>query len=480
MSHKLIKSIAIVGNGVVAWAAAAAFAARLRGVAVTVVEKASVPPSLADLVGISTPSITDFHYDIRLDERQLMKAAAGCFRLGGRFSGWNAGLNPYFHCHGEHGETISGAAFHHHFSRLGASADDFADYSIASVMARSGRFVHPSADPNALLARFNYGLHVDPGAYATCLRSYAESLGVASRSGVDGVTLDSVNGCVNAVPLADGSSIKADLYVDTVGALADAISTDRTDWSFWLPASYLENRYTARLANLPLFEDVEAMSDGWLMRAVLREANVETRVSASQNGRGVNGAAAVSRTFSQGRRRDAWLKNVVSIGDAAVTLEPMEGLSLHIAFAHIDRIIASLPDRDFHPVELTDFNRQTADEADRLRDFVLLHYVLADRPEELWRDIKNTTLPSTLSDDLRLYGERGHLPVHDGESFPVDSWLSVLTGQGMAPRRIDPMAAEVPRQTVENRLRVMRENIVNIVSTLPSHGEYIQNYIETV
>ena len=479
MTCNRVTSIAIVGKGVVAWAAAAAFAARLQGVTVTVIEDDAGLPSLADLVGISSPSITDFHHDMRLDERRLMKSTDSIFRLGGRFSGWNGKEAPYFHCHGEHGESIAGAAFHHHFNRLRISPSDLADYSIASVMARSGRLVHPSADHDSLLAQFNYGLHVDPVAYAACLRAYAVALGVSAVRGPGIVNFESDTGRVKSTSLGDGTSLVADLFVDTLGFVANAIDPGRIDWSHWLQASHIEVRRRAQQTDLPLFEDVAAGSNGWRMKASLRGTIVETSVFMEQNSKAAGNASATKR-FKQGRRKDAWTKNVVAIGDAAVILEPVEGISLHLAFAHIDRIIASLPDTDFHPAELADFNRQTADEADRLRDFVLLRYLVANRPEDMWRDIKGTTAPGNLSDDLRLFEERGHLPIHDGESFPIDSWLSVLLGQGVRPRRIDPMAAEAALDDIKSRFRSMREAIGNVVRTLPSHRAYLNNYIETV
>src|SRR5207253_5245758 len=79
----------------------------------------------------------------------------------------------------------------------------------------------------------------------------------------------------------------------------------------------------------------------------------------------------------QGRWSQPWVRNCVAIGDAAVGVEPLEWTNLHLAHGAIDRIVAMMPDRDFSPVELWDYNRQAGAEADRVRDFLVVHYAVA-------------------------------------------------------------------------------------------------------
>ncbi len=460
-----------MGRGVVAWAAAAGFAARLRGVEVTVIEDVAAPPSLADLVGTATPSIVDFHHDLRIDERSLMRGVDSVFRLGTRFTGWNTGLPPYLHTYGEHGEVIAGASFHHHWLRLRAEAGGFEQYSPGSMLARAGRFVHPEDDGASPLAHFGYGLHLNPAQYAAWLRGYALHLGATACQGPGVPQLDPATGRVEALMLPDGRRIVADLYVDTGGALADAVDPRRTDWSHWLPASHLALARAPAPPDPLLAEEVEATPTGWRMRAPLRSANVEVTVS-------TEAVAEPCHRFAQGCRAAPWRGNVVALGDAALVLEPLEGTALHIAHAQIDRIVDTLPGTNFAQVETADYNRQTLEEATRLRDFLILHYVTADRPEPLWRDLAATEPPAALADDLRRFRARGHLALHDGESFAPDSWLSVLIGQGVFPRRVDPVADELPRAAALARLATIRQNIARAVAPLPTHREYLAHYLK--
>ena len=464
-----VRSVAVLGRGVVAWSAAAAFAARLKGVRVTVIEDPAAPPSLADLVGTATPSIDDFHDDIRVDERALLRGVDGVFRLGARFTGWTHGA-AYLHCHGEHGQVLAGAPFHQHWLRLGDEAGAFDGYSPACVLACAGRFAPPVADEASPLSRFGYGLTLNPAQYADWLRGYALHLGVACARGPGVATLDAETGRVRALALPGGGGIEADLYVDADGALADRVDARREDWSRWLPASRIAVARGPAPTEPSLVDEVTANATGWSMTIPLRAASTTLIVSAND--------IAGTHRFTQGRRTSPWAGNVVAIGDAALTLEPLDGLALHIAHAQVDRIVATLPDRDFAPGEIADYNRQAGDEADRLRDFLALRHALNDRPEPMWRDLAQTEPPASLAHDLRLFRARGYLPIHDGESFTPDSWLSVLIGQGVRPRRVDPVADELPRDIALARLNTMRGAIVRAAQTVPTHRQYLTRYLE--
>ncbi|MBV8973267.1 MAG: tryptophan 7-halogenase [Sphingomonadaceae bacterium] len=466
MSGRPIASIAVVGGGVAGWSAAAAFAARLKGVSVTVVADPAAPPALVDLIATAGPSITDFHHDLGLDERALLRRVDGVFRLGAAFAGW--GPAPYLHTHGEHGEVVAAAPFHHHWLRLDPQAGAFGDFSPASVLAAAGRFVHPSDDPASPLARFNYGLTLDPAAYAETLRRFAMVNGVAERAGPARPAIGG-DGRVAHLDLP-GGRLTADLYVDTTGVVADTVAPAWIDWSRWLPVAWLAVGEEPAAALPPSVETVTATATGW-------------RLTASLRGRGIVAEASTEplpggHRLRSGRRAAAWTGNVAAVGEAAVALEPLDGVALHLVQAHADRIVALLPDTDFAAVELADFNRQTAAEAERLRDLLALRYATSRRGEPLWRDLAATAPSDGLAHDLTLFRERGHLPLHDGESFAPDSWLAVLIGQGVRPRRVDPVAAGLPLAEAHRILARLRAAVTAAAATAPTHRDYLARFLE--
>jgi tryptophan halogenase len=166
--------------------------------------------------------------------------------------------------------------------------------------------------------------------------------------------------------------------------------------------------------------------------------------------------------------REFWVRNCVTIGDAAVAVEPLEWTNLHLVHSQVDRIMAMMPGADCAPVELAEFNRQCAAEADRVRDFVCLHYISARRSEPFWKDAASITPPPSLAHTLEQFAERGRLPFYEEETFARDSWLAVLFGQGFEPRRADPLADLVPPAQAAQALRAMRQAIERSPASLPT------------
>jgi tryptophan halogenase len=157
----------------------------------------------------------------------------------------------------------------------------------------------------------------------------------------------------------------------------------------------------------------------------------------------------------------------VAIGDAAVAVEPLEWTNLHLAHGAIDRIVALMPDQDFSPVELWDYNRQAGAEADRVRDFLVLHYAAAS-PQDF------AILPPSLGHTLQQFRERGRLPFYEEETFSRDSWLAVLLGQSVTPQRVDPLTDAVAPAQSEKAMEQTREAIRTFVDRLPKYSDFLQ------
>lgn len=152
------------------------------------------------------------------------------------------------------------------------------------------------------------------------------------------------------------------------------------------------------------------------------------------------------------------MRNCLAIGDAAVRVEPLEWANLHLAHSQIDRLVSMMPDKEFAPVELAEYNRQCNAEADRVRDFICMHYLTARRSEPFWKAASSVEPPPSLAHTLSLFAERGRLPYYEEETFARDSWLAVLLGQGFLPHRIDPLSESVTPEQVESALSARRQS----------------------
>jgi tryptophan halogenase len=82
------------------------------------------------------------------------------------------------------------------------------------------------------------------------------------------------------------------------------------------------------------------------------------------------------------------------------------------------------------------------------------------------------TPPRSLEHTLSLFKERGRLPYYQEETFSRDSWLTVLLGQGIRPRRIDPLADIVSRDEAAQAFAAMRQSLKSF--TLPSRPDLLE------
>jgi tryptophan halogenase len=490
MGAQPIRSVVIAGGGIVGWSAACALKRQLPMLDVAVA--ASEPPAnaLADRMVPTLPSIVEFHRDLGLTEADTVVRANSGLRLGTRFGGWSADGADYVHAYGQYGRQIGPSAFHQHWLRTAGEADAFDSYSAAAAVGGAGRFAHPRDASEPLLPPFAHGLHIDPARYREMMRAYALHLGVAERTGeVADVRLRGEDGFVQALVLGNGEQVEGDLFVDATGPAATVrsrLDKRREDWSKWLPADRILFADGAPSAEPQPLDRCVAVEAGWRweVRSPARISHglvySSRYLSDSKAARLLHEAAGFEppgdpATIDAGRLVEPWVRNCVAIGDAAVSVEPLEWTNLHLAHSAIDRLVAMLPDRDCSAVELSDYNRQCVAEADRVRDFLILHYAVAQRPRHgIWCDAAAVEPPASLAHMLTQFRERGRLPFYEEETFARDSWAAILLGQGVIPRRIDPLIDAVPEEETRDAMAKLRRSIDALVQAAPPLPQYLQ------
>jgi tryptophan halogenase len=289
------------------------------------------------------------------------------------------------------------------------------------------------------------------------------------------------------VVLLDGSSCGADLFVDCTGPqaiLRGAIDEERDDWSGHLMCDRVLLAEGPSPAEPLPYDSITATPAGWRWSAATATHGVHGICYASAfcddasaaHQLGVASGAEVSGpavTIAAGTRRAPWRGNCVAVGEAATAIEPLEWSNLHLAHSAIDRIIAMMPGSECAPVELAEFNRQSYAEAIRVRDFVQLHYAAASRGEPFWRGAAAAALPPSLAHSLTLFEERGRLPVYEEETFARDSWVAILFGQGILPRRTDPLAERLPSTEVARMIADLHGAIEAAVPDFPIYADYL-------
>jgi tryptophan halogenase len=492
-----VRRVVIVGGGTAGWMTAAAMA-RLTdaGMSVTLVESEEI-----GTVGVgeaTIPSILDFNRWIGIDEDAFVRATGATFKLGIEFVDWAHRSDRYLHPFGALGRDVQGVKFHQLWLRqsrlegLDADVGALDEYCLSAVAARLGRFTRPNANPAAVLSSLAYAFHFDASLYARFLRGIAEERGVLRQEGrIERVDLDPESGFVRAVVLADGLRIEGDLFVDCSGfrslLLGDALGVSYVSWQHWLPCDRAVAVPSASVGPLLPYTRASAEAAGWRWRIPLqhRVGNGHVYASAFTSDEaatravlaGLDGPALAEPRqlrFTAGVRERLWERNCVAIGLSGGFLEPLESTSIHLIQSGIARLMALFPGSVFAPAERNEYNRLLRTEYEQVRDFIILHYHATERDDsDFWNHCRTMTAPTTLSDKIALWRERGRVIRDQGGLFTEDSWIAVLMGQVASPASHDPLAAALPIDETGHFLRHLRGVIGQTAGAMPTHADFI-------
>ena len=490
MQNLPIKDIVIVGGGTAGWMTAAALSTILNGrYNIRLVESDEI-----GIVGVgeaTIPMIQRFNRVLGIDEAEFMRATQGSFKLGVEFVNWGRKGERYMHGFGRLGQDLATVPFEQYWLKMRAlgKAAPLEEYSIARMAAKAGRFMPARHDvPNSPLADIAYAYHFDASLYARYLRKLSESRGVTRVEGkIVRATQRPGDGYIDAVELENGARIGGDLFIDCSGfrglLIEQALNTGFEDWSHWLPCDRAWAVPCELGGDLPPYTRASARPAGWQWRIGLQHRTGNGHVFCSAHMDEDEAAATLLARldgkalaeprlikFRTGRRRQAWQRNVVAVGLAGGFLEPLESTSLHMVQTAIARLIDFFPDAGFAQADIDEFNRQSAFEAERIRDFVILHYHLNRRTDsDFWRACAAMAVPETLRHKIDLYRSHGRLVRIADELFAEPGWLQVFEGQGLRPAHPHPLAALRGDDEIAAYLDGVREVIGNCVRAMPAY-----------
>lgn len=455
-----IRSIAIVGGGTAGWMAAAVLARVLNGACkITLIESADIPT-----VGVgeaTIPPFVDLLALLGIDQADFVRHTDATYKLGIRFDDWLRPSTRYWHPFGTLGEALNQRPFFHAWHRARADGLEpcLTDHSACARLGEAGQFLGGQA---AIDAGVRHALHFDAALVARYLRAYATALGVRRiEATITGVDLRD-DGFLEAVRLADDRAEAADLFVDCSGFAAlligKAMDTGWIDWSDLLPCDTAIVAPTAAARPRPPFTRAVAQSAGWRWSIPLRgrtgngyvycaaATDDEAAEAEFADTLGAAPTTALRRLrFGAGRRERVWVRNCVAVGLSSGFLEPLESTSIHLATSSVLALLDHFPDRDFDPLNMAAYNAAMAEEVDRARDFILLHYRLSARDDSpFWRQMRATAMPDSLAERVELYRATGRIRPRPGELFSDLSWFYVFEGMGVRPRFFDPLIAALP------------------------------------
>ena len=496
---KPIEHIVIVGGGTAGWMAAAVLSRLRRGnkLEITVVESEAI-----GTVGVgeaTIPPFVEFNQMLEIDERELLAAVQGSFKLGIQFVNWGKQGDSYIHPFGAYGYQMGGISFHQVWHRLRAAGDKrpIQVFNVETMAAHFGRFARTQDYAREDLPPVNYAYHLDAGRYAAFLRKYAEARGVVRQEGrIDEVKLDPESGFVTAVRLEGGGELSGQLFVDCSGfrglLIEQALKTGYEDWTNYLPCDRAVALPCVRedgSGPLPYTRST-AHSAGWQWQVPLQHRNGNGHVYCSSfmkddealdilvnNIAGKPGADPNFLRFTTGRRKKFWNKNVVALGLAAGFMEPLESTSIHLINTGINKLVALLSLEGITQIQEDAFNRLTAKEYARIRDFLILHYNATSRDDSpFWNHCRTMAVPDSLTEKVELFRLNGQIFREDDELFTETSWAAVMMGQGIAMNGHNAVADGLPEPATSKEIDEMEKSIRHVVQNMPPHGDYLKGY----
>jgi len=330
-------------------------------------------------------------------------------------------------------------------------------------------------------------------------------------------------GNITDIMLTDATVLKSDLWIDCTGF--KSILLENWMGSEFRPFEKMLANNKAIACRLP-YEDREkemhnvtdchALGNGWVWNIPLwnrigtgyvyssrfctqEEAEKEFRQHLATTGskERAENAEMMHIDIRHGRRRRAWIANVVGVGLSYGFVEPLESTGLLTTHENIIKLVESLNRRQgfVTRTEVEGFNLSVESEVCRFRDFIALHYALSNRtdtPYWRWCTELNEYCPDQMGDYMLMNAGFPNLMgnIVGGQVYQQDLTGSVFIAAGMGVKsistkelifyggtRMDPLVKEQEIGFTKRSYENYRDFVVDHVKTLPSHYEFLKQNI---
>lgn len=487
-----VTQVAIVGRDAAAWLSALALQRALggAGVRVTMIEL----PSLLQPVDVfsAVPSLGALHRILGLREADVLPRTGGVPVLGQRFAGWSGAASEFVHGYDTQRPSIGDVEFLQFWVMAHAEGMHvpYEEFSVAAAAAKQGRVALPDQGADAL-GGISPGYHLNALAYVALIRAAALQTGV-TRHAAQQPVVEREGDRIAAVLLDNGERIEAELFVDASGAEALLLGGQPgarwEDWSAWLPCDRLLAATAPRLNPLPSFPHISAFQAGWLGMFPLQDRTAiigaydshilsdeeMVRTASAVVGAQIGQDALVS-SLKPGAQARPWIGNCVAVGEAAVGLEALDGVQLHLVHLGISHLISLFPADAGEMPEAQSYNEVVVNHFRSIRDFQIAHYKLNARiGEPLWDRAREVKGPASLDAKLALFAARGQVPLYDEETFEFQNWAAILIGHGLIPRDYTPVVDEVPREQAVAKFQNFLGLIADEVRAMPTVEVYLR------
>ena len=274
-------------------------------------------------------------------------------------------------------------------------------------------------------------------------------------------------------------------FDDAVAQIEGALKTGYLDWSQVLPCDRAVAMPTELAAARPPYTEAVSHRAGWRWRIPLQHRTGNGYVYSSSH---IGDSEALDELlaalgekpsadprflrFVTGRRKLFWNRNCVALGLASGFLEPLESTSIHLVMSGVYKLLEHFPNTSFAQSNIDSYNTELIQEIERIRDFIVLHYLTGRSDTPLWAYCQSMKLPDSLMQRIELYKRTGRIRTKVGELFTDLSWFYIFEGIGITPESHDPLMDVVTMAQLRDILGSIAQSTTLAAQTVPSHDSY--------
>lgn len=476
-----INKIVIVGGGLAAWMCASACARSLQGTSINIhvvptdvgndLRGTDYSLGLPMVVETSFPALHWFHKNYGYDERALIDSTRGGYSHGVAVSDWSD-TGDVFNTFGEVGSVLGPVSFlqvGHRVRDLGYPFK-FANYSLAALMAQSGRYASPESVGHPAFAVLDHGLQLDMAAYSQAMKADAVARGVAESATFKQANITE-SGFIKNVVTDANEVVDGDLFVDCSGAnglLRSQVHVEQfVEWSQWMICNRIADAMIPDSGRAQPFAHLIAQPSGWSRIVSLQGRRGELRCVHDNFTQQID---ADFKVFTAGHVVAPWQKNCVALGGASAVLDPSMSLSLSWLASGIRRMIDLLPTSPQCMHESIEFNRQSSAEIECARDYIIAHYKLNRRTgNPLWEACRNMDIPDSLQHRIDVYRNCGRVVMRDGEVVDQMNWAILFDAGNVVPLQYDVVARGIPDSLIRQHLDSIRDTFIRATKAAPHY-----------
>jgi tryptophan halogenase len=523
-----VKTVTIVGGGSSGWMTAAALSKACPHVEITLVES----PTVGTVgVGESTLGhINKFLHLLGLKDEDWMAACNATYKNSIRFTNFRENDGTHFEYPFSAGLDLTdkpnGISAWSELSTLYPEEygpDSFAEF-FCTGNTMLAKYNKQTKDEQGILRNYNFkydtAYHMDASLFGQYLKEK-----IALPNNVKHV-LGNVHsykknylGDLEDVLLDDGTVMKSDLWIDCTGF--KSILLEEWMGSQFMPFDkYLANDkawacripYIDREKEMHNVTDCYALGNGWVWNIPLwnrigtgyvysskfttpEEAKREFREHlAKSDPKRAEEAEMFEINIRHGKRRRAWLQNVVGIGLSYGFVEPLESTGLLTTHENIIKLVDTLNRRDgfVSRTEIEGFNLAVDQQVTNFRDFVAHHYAYSkrtDTPYWRWCTERHEYCPDMHGDHMLMNASFpnmiGNIVAYN--AYPPEMIGGMFISAGMGMRNISTKEMIFYKEEISNKREEVHHTkrmyeqyknfVVDHVQQLPSHYQYLKDNI---